>query len=118
MIWAAISWYSVCPVITLNGRLTASNDVDIFRNQTHLVDHTFPTNNAIFQDVNSPIHPARSMQSWFEEHKDTPQYLPCPAQLPDLLSNHCGQNRVRSRIPPLSSLNGLDVLHESGTIFH
>jgi len=118
MIWAAVSWYSVCPIITLNGRLTASDYVDIFRNQMHPVDHMFPTNDAIFQDVKSRIHRARSMQSWFEEHKDTLQHLPCPAQLPDLLPNHCGQNRLRSRIPPLSSLSGLDVLHESGRIFH
>jgi hypothetical protein len=56
------------------------------------------------------------MQSWFEQHKDTLQDLPCSAQSPDLLSNHCGQGWVRSRIPPLSSLNGLDV-HKNGTIF-
>ena len=79
MICAAISWYSVGPIITLNGRITASDYVDIFPNQTHPVNHMFPTNDAIFQDVNSPIHTARSMQSWSEEHKDTLQYLPCPA---------------------------------------
>jgi len=29
MIWAAKSWYSVRPIITLNGRITASDYVDI-----------------------------------------------------------------------------------------
>jgi len=79
MIWAAISWYSVGPIITLNGRITASDYVDIFRNQTHPVDQMFPTNDAIFQDVNSPTRKARNIQSWFQEHKDTLQHLPCPA---------------------------------------
>jgi hypothetical protein len=34
------------------------------------------------------------------------------------LSNHRGQSRVRSRILPSSSLNGLNVRHENGTIFN
>jgi hypothetical protein len=79
MIWAAISWSSVGPIITLHGHITASDDVDIFRNQTRPVDQMFPTNDAIFQDINSPIHKARNIQSWFQEHKHTLQHLPWPA---------------------------------------
>jgi len=75
MIWAAISWHSVGPIITLNGRITNSDYVNIFRNHTHPVDQMFPTKDAIFQDINSPIHTARSMQSWFEQHKDRLQHL-------------------------------------------
>jgi len=33
MIWAAISWYYVSLVITMNGRITASDCVDILGNQ-------------------------------------------------------------------------------------
>jgi hypothetical protein len=33
MIWAAISWYSTGPVITLNGGITSSVWVDILGNQ-------------------------------------------------------------------------------------
>jgi hypothetical protein len=33
MIWAAISWYSAGPVITLNGGITSSGWVDIVGNQ-------------------------------------------------------------------------------------
>ena len=31
-----------------------------------------------------PIHAARSVQSWSEEHEDALQHFPWPAQLPDL----------------------------------
>jgi len=33
----------------------------------------FLNNDVIFQDGNSPIHTARSVQSWLEEHEDTLQ---------------------------------------------
>jgi hypothetical protein len=35
MIWVAISWYSAGPMITLNGRLTACDGVDILHDQVH-----------------------------------------------------------------------------------
>ena len=64
IIWAAISRYSAGPVITLNGRITASDYVDTFSNQVHLaVQKLFPNNDAIFQNDSSPIHTAGSLRS-------------------------------------------------------
>jgi len=64
MIWAAISWYSARPIITLNGRITASDYVDILGNQVFPVDQMlFPNNDVIFQDDGSPTHTARNIQS-------------------------------------------------------
>ena len=61
-IWAAISWYSAGPVITLIGRIPASDHVDILSNQVHfVVQMSFPKNDAVFHDDNSPIHTARSV---------------------------------------------------------
>jgi len=58
--------------------------VDILGNQLHpVVQMLFPNNDAIFQDDSSPIHTARSVQPWFEEHEDA-LHLPWPAQSPDL----------------------------------
>ena len=34
-IWAAISWYSGGPIITLNGQITTGDYVDILGNQVH-----------------------------------------------------------------------------------
>ena len=48
-----------------------------------VVQVLFPNNDATFQDA-SPIHTARSVQSWFEEHEDALQHLLWLAQLPTL----------------------------------
>ena len=87
MIWAAISWCSAWPIIALNGRITDGDYVDILGNQGHpMIQMLFPNNDTVFffQEDNSPIHTARSVQSWFEEHDNAIQRLPCPAQSPHL----------------------------------
>jgi hypothetical protein len=84
--WAAISWYSAGLVITLNGRTTVSDYVDILGILMHLmVQMLLPNSEAIFQDDNSPTHTVRSFQSWFEENEDALQHLPWPAQSPNLI---------------------------------
>ena len=85
MIWAAISRYSAGHTITLDGRITANDYVDILGNQVHTTyQMLLHTNHAIFQDDNSPIHTARSVRSWFEEHEDAFQHPPWPGQSPAL----------------------------------
>jgi hypothetical protein len=44
----------------------------------------FPKNDEIFQDYDSSIHTARSVQSWFEVHEDALQHLFWLAQSPNL----------------------------------
>jgi hypothetical protein len=85
MIWATISWYSAGPIITLNGRNTASDYMDSLGNQVHpMVQMLYPNNEAIFQDDSSPMHTARSIHSWFEQYEDALQHLLWPAQSPHL----------------------------------
>ena len=51
MIWAAISWCSAGPRVTVNVRITASDYVDILVNQVHpMIQLLFPNNAAVFQD--------------------------------------------------------------------
>jgi hypothetical protein len=57
MVWAAISLYSIGPIISLHGKITSREYVD-----------------------DAPIHTAGSVQSWFEEHEGELQYLAWPAQ--------------------------------------
>jgi hypothetical protein len=76
MIWAAISRSSVGPIITLNGRITASDYMIILGNQVLPVVQMFPNNDAVFQGDDSAIHTARNVHSWFEEHENALQHLP------------------------------------------
>jgi hypothetical protein len=74
----------------------------------------FTNNYAIFQDDSLPIHAARSVKSWFEEHEDALKHLPWPAQSPDLNIIESLlpvlESRVRSRFPPPLSLEQLEVI--------
>ena len=106
MIWEEIPCYTAGPIITLNGRITASDYVGILGSQVHLVVQVlFPNNDAIFQD-DLPIHTARSVQSWFEQHEDALQHLLWLAQSPTLniIESLWSvlESRMRSRFPPLS----------------
>ena len=117
MIWVAISWCSAGSIFTVNGRNTASDYVGILGNQVHPMVQMFPNNDAVFQDDSLPIHTARCVQSWFEEHEDALQHLPWPAQSPDLnivkLLWSVLESRVRSRFPPPLSVKQVeDVLYE------
>jgi len=91
MIWAAVSWYSAGPIITLNGRYTANDCVDSLGSQMHPMVHTlYPNNEAAFQDDSSPMHTARSVQSWSEQYEDALQHVLWPAHSPLLMSsNRC-----------------------------
>ena len=85
MIWPAISWNCAGLTVTPNRRITAGDYVDILGNRLHLMAQMFffPNNDATFQDGNSPIHTARSVQSWFEDHEEALQLPPWPVQSPD-----------------------------------
>ena len=62
MIWAAISWCSAGPIVTVNFRITASDYVDILVNQVHpTIQLLFPKNDTIFQRRNSLLPTARSV---------------------------------------------------------
>ena len=44
----------------------------------------FPEGNTIFQDDNGPIHTARIVKEWHEEHSDEAEHLVWPPQSSDL----------------------------------
>jgi hypothetical protein len=49
VIRATISWYTAGPIITLHGRITTSDYMDILGNQVHrMVQILFPNNDANF----------------------------------------------------------------------
>jgi hypothetical protein len=74
-------------------------------------------NDTVFQDINSAIHRAGTVQSWFEEQEHELQHLPCQAQSPDLNIIEplwlVLETRVRNRFLPATSVKQLeDVFQE------
>jgi hypothetical protein len=64
MFWAAISWNSVGPIITLHGRITAREYVDRLGNQVASLDPmTILNNDAVSQDDSAPSHTTGTVQS-------------------------------------------------------
>jgi hypothetical protein len=64
MVWAAVLWYSVGPIITLHGQITAREYMDRLGNQVHpMIQRLFSNNDAVFQDDSAPIHTAGTVQS-------------------------------------------------------
>jgi hypothetical protein len=64
MVWAAILWCSVGPIITLHGRSTAKQYVDRLGNQAYLIIQTlFFKNAAAFEYSNALAHTAEAVQS-------------------------------------------------------
>ncbi|PNF27984.1 hypothetical protein B7P43_G14289 [Cryptotermes secundus] len=54
MVWATISWYSVGPIFTLQGHVTANDSVTILGDQVHpMVQTLFPNGDAIYQANNA-----------------------------------------------------------------
>jgi hypothetical protein len=93
MIWAATSWYSAVPIITLNGRITASDYVDILGNQMHpMVQMLYRNNDAVFQDDILPIHTAKVFSLGLKSMKIN--FIVFPGQHSchtEISSNHCFQ---------------------------
>jgi hypothetical protein len=86
-VWTAISrvQYFVDPILTLRGRNTAREYVDRLGNQVHpMIQTLFLSNDAVFQNDNSPIHTTGTDHSWFEEHEGELRDLPWPAKSPHL----------------------------------
>jgi hypothetical protein len=79
-------------------------------------------NNAVFQDYDAPIHTARTVESWFEEHEGELQHLPWAVKSPGLNTTEplwlVSETRVRNRFPPPSP-NQLEMIFtKKGIKFH
>jgi hypothetical protein len=103
--------YSVGPIITLHGQITARDYVDRLGNQVHPMIQTFRTMTQFSKMT------AGTVQSKFEEHEGELQNLPWPAKLADLNITEplwpVLETIVRNRFPrPTSLKQPEDVLQE------
>jgi hypothetical protein len=63
MVWAAISWYSIGPNITLHGLITAREYVGRLGNQVHpIIQMLFPENDPVFPEENTSIQTAATVR--------------------------------------------------------
>jgi hypothetical protein len=63
MVWAAISWCSIGPNITLHGLITARGYVGRLGNQVHpKIQMLFQENDAVFQEENASNHTAGTVR--------------------------------------------------------
>uniref|UniRef100_A0A2L2Y8P5 Transposable element Tcb1 transposase n=1 Tax=Parasteatoda tepidariorum TaxID=114398 RepID=A0A2L2Y8P5_PARTP len=85
MVWGAISWRGLGPLVRLHGRIKSNDYLSVLSDHVHpFVQTVFPGERPIFQDDNAPIHTARCIQTWFEEHDNEVEHLAWPPQSPDL----------------------------------
>jgi hypothetical protein len=101
-VWAAMSWYSVAPIITLHGQVIAREYIDRLGNDVRLMDHTIQRDS--FPRRQYHIHTPGTIQSWFEEHAGELQDLSLSEQSP-YLSIIVSQwsvlvSTVRDKCPP------------------
>ncbi|GFW63815.1 transposable element Tcb1 transposase [Trichonephila clavipes] len=70
MVWGAISWRGLGPLVTLHAKVKAAHYVNILGEQVHpFVQTSFPGECPLYQDDNAPIHTAKIVQEWFAEHE-------------------------------------------------
>ncbi|GFX83432.1 transposable element Tcb2 transposase [Trichonephila clavipes] len=70
MVWGAISWRGLGPLVTLHGKVKAAHYVNILGDQVHpFVQTSFSGECPLYQDDNAPIHTAKIVQEWFAEHE-------------------------------------------------
>ena len=118
MVWGAISWRGLGPLVTLHGKVKAAHYVDILGDQVHpFVQTSFPGECPLYQDDNAPIHTAKIVQEWFAEHEGEVGHLDWPPQSPDLnIIEHLWgylESKLRARFPPPSTISALETaLHE------
>ena len=115
MVLGAISWNGVDPLVVLRGRINAEKYCTILGDHLHpMVQTLFPDACPIFQDDNAPIHTARCVDAWFDEHSDEVEHLIWCPQSPDLniIEPLWGilEAKVRNRFPPPMTLSELETV--------
>ena len=72
-------------MISHHGKINSRDHFQILSDQVHpIAQALFPEGNSIFQDDNYPIHTARIIKEWHDEHYNEVEHLVWTAQSSDL----------------------------------
>ena len=76
MLWGAFSWHGLGAVIPLEGKVNANRYLMVPSDHLHpMLQHFFPAGRGALQDENAPIHRARVVTQWFDEHDTDVIYM-------------------------------------------
>lgn len=85
MAWGAISWRSLGPLVVLREKVRGEHYRSNLADHLHpMLQTLFPGERPLFQDDNAPVHTARCVQTWLDEHNDEVEHLTWCPQSPDL----------------------------------
>lgn len=80
-----ISLHGLRPFVSSREMITSDHYLGIVGEPVHAFNlSVFPGECQIVQDDNAPIHAAKLIQEWFEEHENEIGHLAWPGQSPDL----------------------------------
>ena len=70
MVWTAISWNSLGPIVALHDRINSKDYLNILEDHVHpMVNPLFPDSDGIFQVDNDPIYTAHLVKNWYEGYE-------------------------------------------------
>ena len=85
MVWGAISWHGLRPLVVLRKKVTGEHYRSILAGHLDLMLQTvYPGERPLFQEENVPVHTTRWVQTWLDEYKDEMEHLTWYPQFPDL----------------------------------
>ena len=85
MVWGALSWRVLGPLVVLREKVSGEHYSNILEDHLHpLLQTVFPGDRPLFQNDSALVPTARWVQTWLDEHNDEVKHLTWYPQSIDL----------------------------------